>query len=149
MDEIDVRLLKHLQENARITVSQLSQILNLSRPSVTERLRRLEEREIILGFTARVSPAGVGRNVLVIIEIGQLNVACHKFESFVAADPDILECHRVTGTFSYMMKAAVPSMAHLELLVDRLIPFGRVTTSVVLSTPVAFRPIVPAQDSSS
>lgn len=149
MDDIDIRLLEQLQTDGRMTVSQLSEILNLSRPSVAERLRRLQERGIIEGFTARVSPAAVGRDILVIIEIGQLNVGCHKFEEFIAKDPDILECHRVTGAVSYIMKAAVSSMKDLEILVDRLILFGRVNSSVVLSSPVLHRPILPQQPSSS
>ncbi len=143
VDQIDVRILELLQEDGRITVSELSKALNLSRPSVAERLHRMEERNVIAGFTARVSPFGVGRDVLVIMEIGQLNVACHKFEDFIASDPDVIECHRVTGAVSYIMKAAVASMTQLEVLVDRLIPFGRVSASVILSSPVKFRPMLP------
>ncbi len=143
MDLIDIRLLALLQEDGRATVSDLSKAVNLSRPSIAERLRRLEERKVITGFAARVSPSGVGRDVLVIIEVSQLNVSCHKFEDFIAGDPDIIECHRVTGAVSYIMKAAVPSMSGLEILVDRLIPFGRINTSVVLSSPVTDRPIAP------
>jgi Lrp/AsnC family leucine-responsive transcriptional regulator len=149
VDNIDIRLLEQLQTDGRMTISQLSEILNLSRPSVAERLRRLQERGIIEGFTARVSPPAVGRDILVIIEISQLNVGCHKFEEFITNDPDILECHRVTGAVSYIMKAAVSSMKDLEILVDRLIPFGRVNSSVVLSSPVIHRPIIPQQPSHS
>ncbi|QSO54951.1 Lrp/AsnC family transcriptional regulator [Alicyclobacillus curvatus] len=143
MDQIDARLLALLQENGRITVSDLSKTLNLSRPSVTDRLRRLEEQHIVTGFTANVSPTGVGRDVLVIIEISELKVPCRRFEDYIADDTDILECHRVTGVMSYIMKAAVPSMVGLEALVDRLIIFGRVNTSIVLSSPVKFRPLLP------
>ncbi len=105
LDLIDVRLLALLQENGRTTVSELSKAVNLSRTSIAERLSRLEERNVITGFTARVSPSGVGRDVLVIIGISQLNVSCRKFEDFIANDPDIIECHRVTGAISYIMKA--------------------------------------------
>lgn len=143
MDPIDVRILEMLQEDGRMTVSELSKALHLSRPSVAERVRRMEERKVIAGFTARVSPSAVGRTVLVMIEIGALTVACHKFEDFIAHDPDVIECHRVTGAASYIMKAAVASMTHLEILVNRLIPFGRVNTSVILSSPVRFRPMLP------
>lgn len=143
MDSIDSKILELLQQDGRMPVSDLSKALNLSRPSVSERIRRLEERQIIQGFSARVSPAAVGRRVLVMIEVGQLTVACHRFEERVAQDPDILECHRVTGSISYIVKAAVPSMADLEALVDRLIPFGRLNTSVVLSSPVESRPVLP------
>ena len=94
VDSIDTKILELLQQNGRMTVSGLSKALNLSRPSVSERLRRLEERPIIEGFAARISPAAVGRDVLVMIEIDQLTVAYHSFEEFVTRDPDVLECHR-------------------------------------------------------
>ncbi len=149
MDSIDTKILELLQSDGRISVSDLSKALNLSRPSVAERLRRLEDRHVIEGFTTRVSPAAVGRDVLVIIEIGQLTVACHTFEESIVQDPDVLECHRVTGSVSYIIKAAVASMAHLETLVDRLIPFGRLNTSVVLSSPVASRPVLPPLSTST
>lgn len=149
VDQTDIRLLEFLQQDARITISDLSKALNLSRPSVTERIRRLEDRNIIVGFSARVSPTGVDRPILVFIEVGQLTVACHKFENFIANESDVMECHRVTGAVSYIMKAAVSSMSHLESFVDRLIPFGRVNTSVVLSSPVTHRIMVPPQSVSS
>ncbi|WDL98387.1 Lrp/AsnC family transcriptional regulator [Alicyclobacillus sp. ALC3] len=143
MDQIDIQLLELLQQDGRMTLSDLSKALNLSRPSITERLRRLEERNIIMGFAALVSPAGVGRGLLVFIEVGQVTVPCRKFEAFIATEPDVLECHRVTGAVSYIMKAAVSSVGHLEALVDRLIPYGRVNTSVVLSSPVTARTMIP------
>lgn len=146
MDQIDVQLLELLQKDGRMTLSDLSKALNLSRPSVTERLRRLEEQNVITGFAAQVSPSGVGRDVLVLIQVGELDVSCRKFEDFVRRDPDVIECHRITGSVSYYMKAAVSSMVGLESLVDRLIPFGRVNTSVVLSSPVKFRPMLPPRD---
>lgn len=145
MDDLDIRMLKLLQEDGRITISQLSQKLALSRPSVSDRLYRLQTQGIIEGFTARISPAAIGRQMLLFIQISQLRTNTVEFEKFIAEQPYILECHRVTGTVSYFLKAAVANMTSLQKLVDRLIPFGTVNTSIVLSSPVAYRPILPEE----
>ncbi|QKG84473.1 Lrp/AsnC family transcriptional regulator [Kroppenstedtia pulmonis] len=146
MDDIDRRILELLQEDSRITIIHLSKKLNLSRPSVNERLRRLQENGVIQGFTARISPEKIGKSTLVIIQIGNLKIECRRFEEMIKEETDILECHRVTGTNSYFMKAVVASTKDLESLVDRLIPFGQLNTSVVLSSPIPYRPLLPADD---
>ncbi|MCY7947189.1 Lrp/AsnC family transcriptional regulator [Bacillus atrophaeus] len=147
MDEIDGKLLELLQEDARITIIELSKKLNLSRPSVNERLRRLQENGVIQGFTARVSAEAIGKGTIVIIQIGNLKIECSRFEELIKEETDILECHRVTGTNSYFLKAAVATMKDLEALVDRLIPYGQLNTSVVLSSPILSRPLLPVTDS--
>ncbi|PRS03876.1 Lrp/AsnC family transcriptional regulator [Bacillus atrophaeus] len=146
MDEIDKKLLELLQENARITIIELSKKLNLSRPSVNERLRRLQDNGVIQGFTARVSAEAIGKGTIVIIQIGNLKIECRRFEELIKEETDILECHRVTGTNSYFLKAAVATMKDLEALVDRLIPYGQLNTSVVLSSPILSRPLLPVTD---
>ncbi|MCR2807259.1 Lrp/AsnC family transcriptional regulator [Paenibacillus soyae] len=143
MDQLDRTLLELLQEDGRITVSELSKRLSLSRPSVSERLLRLQEKGVITGFSARVSPAAVGRHIQLIIQISELKVSPNEFEKRIVHDEDVFECHRVTGTVSYMLKAAVPDMDSLSTLVERLLPFGNVNTSVILSSPLINRHVLP------
>ncbi|WP_053372866.1 Lrp/AsnC family transcriptional regulator [Paenibacillus sp. FJAT-27812] len=145
MDQLDRALLRLLQEDGRMTVSELSKRLALSRPSISERLLRLQERGIITGFGARVSAAAVGRNIQLIIQMSELKVFPMEFEKRIMNDEDIIECHRVTGTVSYILKAAVTGMDALSELVERLMPFGNVNTSVILSSPVMNRTILPKE----
>lgn len=147
MDQTDIRLLELLQLDGRITISELSKKLSLSRPSISERMNRLEERGIIEGFSARVSPQALGRNVLVIIQLSELRFHSYSdFEKTIQKNPDIIECHRLTGSVSYLLKAAVTGMDHLSQLIDFLLPYGNVNTSIVLSSPVSFRCIVPQSE---
>ncbi|HEX7064362.1 MAG TPA: Lrp/AsnC family transcriptional regulator [Bacillales bacterium] len=146
MDPIDRKILELLQEDSRMPIIQLSKELHLSRPSVNERLRRLQDHGIIQGFTARIAPEAIGRRTIVIIQMGNLKIKCRRFEEMIQEETDVLECHRVTGTNSYFMKAAVASMKDLEAFVDRLIPYGQVTTSVVLSSPVPYRTMLPPEE---
>jgi Lrp/AsnC family leucine-responsive transcriptional regulator len=145
MDLLDRTLLQLLQEDGRMTVSELSKRLALSRPSISERLLRLQERGIITGFGARVSPVAVGRNIQLIIQMSELKVFPMEFEKRIMNDDEIIECHRVTGTVSYILKAAVTGMDALSELVERLMLFGNVNTSVILSSPVMNRTMLPKE----
>jgi Lrp/AsnC family leucine-responsive transcriptional regulator len=139
MDAIDANILNLLQKDSRIKISELSKILNLSRPSVSERMTKLQEQGIIEEYTARVSLKGVGRNVLLFIELSALKDSPDEFEQKIAGDDDILECHRVTGRSDYMIKAAVRDIDGMTLLINKLIPYGNLSTSVVLMSPVPYR----------
>lgn len=143
MDETDARLLELLQEDSRMTVSELSRRLNLSRPSVSDRMARLRDSGVIEGYTARVSLKAVGRETLLIIHLGSLKVSPRIFEAKIAGDSDILECHRVTGEIDYIIKAAVRNMDEMRMLIDRLLPFGDVSTSIVLLSPIPWRSVLP------
>lgn len=143
MDNIDIILLKLLQENSRITISELSKKLALSRPSISERILRLQEKGIIEEFTARISLDAVGRNTILYIQLSSLKVSPSVIEEMLSKDEDILECHRVTGHIDYFIKAAVDSMESMSLLIDRLMPYGVVNTSVVIKSPVPYRHITP------
>lgn len=145
VDHLDIRLVELLQLNGRISLSELSKKLSLSRPSVAERLKRLQEKGIIEGFSARVAPTAVGRGVIAIVQLSELRVPHFEFERWIVKDTDIMECHRVTGTTSYYMKAAITGMDQLTALVDRLIPYGTVNTSIVLASPVTYRCMLPSE----
>lgn len=146
MDYVDIRLLELLQTDGRMTISDLSKCLSLSRPSISERLHRLQEKRIIEGFSAQVSLAAVGRNILLFIEMSQLRIPAYEFEKIIEKNLNIIECHRVTGTVSYFIKAAVSGMDSLRVLVDQLIPYGSVNTSIVLSSPIVNRHIIPVDN---
>jgi len=146
MDKVDIQLLKILQKDGRITISDLSKKLALSRPSVSERLLRLQEKGIIVEFSARISPAKLGRETLLFIQISELKGDAQTFEDFIKTVEDIIECHRVTGPISYTIKAAVSGIDGMRKLVDRLIPYGTINTSVILASPVPFRHLLPMEE---
>lgn len=143
MDELDIDLLKILQKNARITISELSKKIALSRPSITERILRLQEKGIIEEFTARVSLTAINRATILFIQLSSLKVSNIEFEQMIKVDEDVLECHRVTGNTSYFIKAAVKDMSNMKLLIDRLMPYGDINTTIVLESPVPYRHTVP------
>lgn len=146
MDETDIQLLKILQEDGRITLSDLSKKLSLSRPSVAERFTRLMEKGVIDKISARVSPNAVGRNILLFIQVSEVSVPYDEFEHMTLEHPDIIECHRLTGTVNYLLKAAVNDMEHLNKLIDYLIQYGIIHTSIVLKSPVSEKIVLPSDE---
>ncbi|GAB6612471.1 Lrp/AsnC family transcriptional regulator [Bacillus cereus] len=142
MDEIDKKITLLLQEDARMTITEMTEHLHLSRPSVTERLKRLQDTGIIEKYTARISLDAVGKSIQAFLRIENLKIPCKKFEKKIYEEYRILECHRVTGESSYYLKVAVHSMKELEELIDIVIPFGTVKTSMILSSPIPYRPII-------
>ncbi|QUH27148.1 Lrp/AsnC family transcriptional regulator [Serpentinicella alkaliphila] len=143
MDKLDVNLLELLQKNSRMTVSDLSKKLSLSRPSVAERMIRLQEKGVIEEFTTRVSLDAIGRGSILFIQLSSLKVSPHVIDQMIIDDKDIIECHRVTGHIDYFIKAAVSNIEGMKKLIDRFIPCGVVTTSIVISSPVPYRHVLP------
>ncbi len=145
LDSVGWKLLALLQENARRSYSELGREVGLSAPAVAERVRRLEEGGIITGYHAAVRWERVGWPITALIRLSGIASEAPQVAAQIAATPEVLECHRVTGEDSYILTVVAVSTAHLEQIVDRLITFGRVTTSLVLSSPVRRRMIGPPE----
>src|SRR5690349_19928364 len=136
VDDISRQILQALQEDARISFSELGRQVGLSAPAVAERVRRLEEAGIITGYRAEVDPAKMGLSICAFIRISTSGARERRTVDLIRACPEVLECHRVTGSDCFILKVVVTSIPHLEDLIDRLSPCGELVTSVVLSSPV-------------
>jgi Lrp/AsnC family leucine-responsive transcriptional regulator len=145
LDSIDRKILAELQTNARISFAELGRRVRLSTPAVIERVKRLEENGTIEGYHARVNPARVGLSVLAMV---QVNIAGDRLEKFAAVSrkiPEVLECHRVTGSESYILQVAATDVCHLQKIIDKLMPYVSTNTSIILASPVSWAPITPPQ----
>ncbi len=145
LDATSWEILCALQEDARLSFSELGRRVGLSPPAVAERVRKLEEAGIILGYRAQVCPEKIGYQFMAFIRLATTSEKCPAVSAFVANLPEVLECHRVTGSDSFFLKVMVTSVAHLEALIDQLMPYGQLTTSVVLSSPVKSRVVQPQE----
>lgn len=139
LDATGRRILRELQEDARITFSELGRRVRLTPPAVAERVRRMEEAGIITGYRAEVNRERLGLPVTAFIRITARGTACARLGTDIRGFPEVLECHRVTGEEAYIAKVAVRSVEHLENLIDRVMPYGETITSIVLSAPVTHR----------
>jgi Lrp/AsnC family leucine-responsive transcriptional regulator len=139
IDTIDWKILKELQENARISFAELGRRVNLTTPAVIERIRKLEDAQIITGYRAEIDTAKVGLPITAFIRMSITGVDYSHIIEVAEESTEVLECHRGTGGDSFIMKVAVESVGHLQNLIDRLTPYGITTTSIVLSSPVKSR----------
>lgn len=140
MDAMDRRLLEELQNDGRLSFNELSRRVNLSSPAVAERIRRLEADGVITGYHAHVDLTRIGRPVRALVEVGCYGARCVLRDPAVAEWPEILQLHRVTGGACCVLLIAVASMAEFEALIDRLSHYGRPSSTMVLSSPVEWRP---------
>lgn len=143
LDATDWRILALLQEEARTSFAELGRRIGMSTPAAAERVRRLEAAGVIRGYRAEVDPAKIGRPITAIVRMSVRGDVLARITAAVREMPEVLECHRGTGSDSFTAKVAVASVEDLERLIDRLTPYGTTSTSIVLSTPVSRRALTP------
>ncbi|MCU0942018.1 MAG: Lrp/AsnC ligand binding domain-containing protein [Hydrogenophaga sp.] len=114
LDRIDLRILRLLQEDGRLTNLKLAEQVGLSPTAVLARTQRLQREGYITGFEARLDPHKLGRGLLVFVEVLLDRTTPNVFEAFKAAvqvRDEILECHMVAGGFDYLLKTRMADMA--------------------------------------
>lgn len=136
LDPVGRKLLRALQENARLSFSELGRRVGLSSPAVTERVRKLEELDIITGYHAEVNPAALGYGVMAFIRLTTTTEKYPRVLELAQRLPEIRECHHVTGGEAFILKVLATSIPHLESIIAQLSAFGATNTSIVLSSPV-------------
>ena len=150
MDTLDAQIVDFLQADGRMTQQAIAQKVGLSQPSVAERIRKLEEAKVITGYTARVDPRKLGKDITAFIGVAIEHP--RYFESFarkVMGLDEVLECHRVAGEESYVLKVRTVDTPALDrLLVEHLRTIPGVTrthTTIVLASIKEDTRIVPAR----
>ncbi len=144
LDLISRRILEELQADARISYRELGERVGLSPPAVTERVKRLERDGIITGYTASVDPAALGYLIQVIVRVMSAGTNAPAIDELAANLPEVVECNRVTGKESHVIRAWLPDVHHLGDLTERLWEYGDTESNVVTSSPVERRPIRPS-----
>lgn len=138
MDGIDVKIIKMLQKNARITASEIGSEIKMSVPSVSERLKKLEASGIIEQYTAIVNPKSLKKDLTALMFVSLERPKFNdKFVEFVQAQAEILECHYLAGDFDYVLKILTEGTGTMEALLNRIksVPgIQKTRTIVVLST---------------
>ena len=139
IDDVDQRILEALAENARISLKELAQAAGLSSPSAAERLRRLEERGIIAGFTIDIDAAALGYPLQAIVRVRPLPGQQHVVQRIIQDAPQFVECDKVTGDDCFIARLVVRSMAELDTILDKVAEKAETSTSMVKASPVKRR----------
>ena len=136
LDSVGWQLLRVLQDDARLSFSELGRRVGLSSPAVAERVRRMEDHGLITAYRAIVDPSKLGYPILAFIHLKTSGEHHQRLATVAHTLSEIMECHHITGQDSYMIKVIVSSMVHLEHVIAQLRHYGDTTTSIVLSSPV-------------
>lgn len=136
LDDIDWELLTTLQQEARLPFAELGRRVGLSPPAVAERVRRMEESGVLVGYHAAVNPQAVGLELRVLIDLTTTPQQYPQIIPFMEQCAAIQSAHHVTGGTSFRIEALVASIAALEALVEHLSLYGQTATAIVLSSPI-------------
>lgn len=139
LDEFTRNLLVELSGDARASYAELGRRVGLSPSAVAERMRKMEDEGIIQGYTTEISRAALGLPILAVIRMTCDGTHYHPFVKFVKTLGEVRVCHHVTGGDAFFLEVTSRSMEDLERLIERLLPYGIPTTSLVFSSPVAQR----------
>lgn len=140
-DPVNLRILRELQHNPRLTMTELGRRVGLSSPAVTERVRRLEEIGVIQGYSLEINPTALGLPIAAYVRIRPNPGQLLKIAELAQHIPEIVECHRVTGEDCFVLKVYLPSLDQLDRILDSFLVYGTTTTSLIQSSPVRLRPL--------
>lgn len=140
-DPVNTRILAALQENPRLTMTELGRRIGLSSPAATERVRRLEEAGVIQGYRLVISPVTLGLPLMAYVRIRPNPGQLPYISELARQIPEVIECHRITGEDCLIVKLLLPNLEQLDLVLDSFLAYGTTTTSLVQSSPVPLRDI--------
>jgi Lrp/AsnC family leucine-responsive transcriptional regulator len=139
LDDVHLRLIGELQDDARLPLAELGRRVGLSAPAVGERLARLQEAGVITGYQATVDPRALGYALTAILRIRPAPRELPKVAELARGTPEVVECHRITGEDCFFMKLHVRDVEHLEEVIDAFALYGQTTTSILQTSPVPRR----------
>jgi Lrp/AsnC family transcriptional regulator, leucine-responsive regulatory protein len=144
LDRTDQAILAELQRDGRVSVADLARRVSLSASSTADRLRRLTDSGVITGYTAVLAPEALGYSIIAFVRL-RYPLGNHKpLRDLLDTTPEIVEAHHITGDDCFILKLLARSMSDLERLAGRIAGLGSITTSVVYSSPLARRALVPS-----
>jgi Lrp/AsnC family leucine-responsive transcriptional regulator len=138
LDDTDIQILNHLQNNGRAQRNKLAEMVGLSVPSVSERMRKLEEKHMIEGYQAILNPRAFNLDItaFIFVEVDG-STRYPEFVKHVEAEKEVLECHSITGDGSHILKIRTRNTESFERLLSRIQMWEGVKktrSNVVLST---------------
>ena len=133
MDLIDKMILAELKKDSRLTMSELGRRVHLSSPAVKERVRQLEEKQIITGYTVHINHKNIGFPIAAIIEATIKNDRYTEFKEHISKLDNIEFCYRIAGDACFMLKAHFSNFEAAEQFIDELLPLASTKTNFIFS----------------
>lgn len=146
MDKTDVEILKILQKNGRISMKNLGKKVNLTSPAVSERVKKLEEKGIITGYKAKINHDKLGLLVEAYVGVAMRPSQQQAFKDLVKKLDPIIECHHMTGSDSMTVRVLTKDTHELEEVLSEIQKVGKTRTSIILSSPLKNKIILPREN---
>ncbi|WP_400077254.1 Lrp/AsnC family transcriptional regulator [Winogradskyella sp. R77965] len=146
IDSLNWKILKCLQENSRMSNVEIGKRVGISSPAVSERIKKMEDAEIIQGYTTFVSPFKAGYQLKALITLRAFMGMLKPFLEKVKTYDEVVNCYRITGNENIVMEVVLKNQKHLEAFIDQLISYGETKTQIVLSQVVKHSEIKPLID---
>ena len=141
IDDIDRKILRQLQTNARTPLKEIAAEVFLSSPAVSARISNLEHLGYIRGYHAEVDPVALGYHIRAFINLEVAPVDKKEFYPYIQSCRNVIECNCVTGDYSMLIETLFESTAQLDHFINELQQFGRTKTQIVFSTSVEQREV--------
>lgn len=141
MDALNWKILQCLQDNARMSNVDISKRVGISSPAVAERIKKMEDAEIIEAYTTIISPIKAGYQLKAIITVRAFMGMLKPFLEKVLTYNEVINCYRITGNENIVMEVVLKNQNHLETFIDQLITYGETKTHIVLSHVVKYNAV--------
>ncbi|MBM1106316.1 Lrp/AsnC family transcriptional regulator [Aurantibacter crassamenti] len=141
IDDLNWKILECLQVNARESFANIGRKVGLTPPAVAERIKKLEDLEILTGYHAVVSHSKTGHALRAIITVRAFMGKLKPFLALVDSLKEVVNCYRITGNENIIMEVVFVDQFHLEKFIDKLIQYGETRTHIILSEVVSRAPI--------
>lgn len=145
IDRLNTKILKCLQENARLSNAEIGRRVGISSPAVSERIKKMEDMGVIEAYKTIVSPFEMGYQLKAIITLRAFMGKLKPFLQKVKTYDEVINCYRITGDENIVMEVVLQSHKHLEIFIDQLISYGESKTQIVLSRVVKHKEVVVAK----
>ena len=146
IDRLNWKILKCLQENSRMSNVEIGKRVGISSPAVSERIKKMEDAEIIQGYTAFISPFKAGYQLKALITMRAFMGMLKPFLEKVKTYNEVVNCYRITGNENFVMEVVLKDQKHLEAFIDQLITYGETKTQIVLSHVVKHSEVKPLSE---
>tara|TARA_R110000868_G_scaffold152801_11_gene378035 strand:+ start:1908 stop:2351 length:444 start_codon:yes stop_codon:yes gene_type:complete len=143
LDSINSKILRYLQQNARLSNAEIGRQVGISSPAVSERIKKMEDLGIIEGYKTIVSPFEIGYQFKAIITLRAFMGKLKPFLEKVKTYDEVINCYRITGDENIVMEVVLKNQKHLEAFIDQLISYGESKTQIVLSRVVKQKEVIP------
>lgn len=140
LDPLDRSLLQALGRNARLSWRELASLTKVSAPTVRDRVRRLEDMGVIIGFGVELSPKALGYTLEAIVRFKPFPGKVHLLAEKIITSDRIVQCDKVTGEDAFVARMLLKDISELDDLLEGFSTYASTQTAVVKSSPVRMRP---------